>query len=749
MIETIELNESKNLMKSMNVIIYGTIRDIEEHFIKSFTNIELLCNFFNSVYIIIFENDSIDNTRILLNTWVSHSNDNIIKHVILENNLNLRFPLRAHRLAYCRNQILNYIFENNLDNTYQYAIHCDLDDRFWSLDYDSICNCFQYDLNTWDAMFPINTNYTYYDYWALRCDQTWFNKNIFCCEIGNRDKVYQFENHISEFYTFLRNNKNSLISVNSAFNAIGIYKLKSLINCRYNASYYCNKCQGKNECCLEDNDHIGLHKNMKSNNCNLFINTKMFLENKNKDYISYENFVINLQSLNNIKKDPLKYVLYKKILDQNNLWLNFSTNLGIYENIISNFTKNNIITFCIYENYEYSNNFINKNVIKYTGNICKNINKFILNNIDSFISFIHIDFNNYYYTKMVFDNLYKKIKNGCIIIINKFINCDNYLLHDLHAFYEFTQKYNIKFEYIGINSNLSVNLVNNTSVAIKILENPQLSNIEITSDLYKYEDEYIYFDWTTYKKNNPDLLHIKFKEEAWDHWINHGKNEGRKIEFKKVIDNTKQIGNKYENEKNDFDWKIYIELNNDLSHVKHKEEAWEHWINYGKNEGRRYKKEIDNTKEIENDKNNFDWKKYIKKYEDLSNIKCKEDAWDHWINHGKNEGRKYYLKYRYDFRKNFDWKYYIENNPDLSNIKNEEDAWTHWINFGKNEGRNILDKNFIKFSNFDWKYYIENNEDLKYIKTKEDAWKHWMNYGKNENRLFKKKLKKVQYIFSL
>ena len=180
MFEAIELNESKKLMKSLNVIIYGTIRDIEEHFTKSFANIYLLSKLFNKVYIIIFENDSSDNTRNLLTSWSKFNNVNITKHIILENNLINKIPLRATRLAYCRNKILNHIFENNLDKTYQYAIHCDLDDRFWSLDYDSICNCFQYDSNTWDAMFPINKNYSYYDYWALRCNETWFNKNIFC-----------------------------------------------------------------------------------------------------------------------------------------------------------------------------------------------------------------------------------------------------------------------------------------------------------------------------------------------------------------------------------------------------------------------------------------------------------------------------------------------------------------------------------------------------------------------------------------
>jgi hypothetical protein len=35
----------------------------------------------------------------------------------------------------------------------------------------------------------------------------------------------------------------------------------------------------------------------------------------------------------------------------------------------------------------------------------------------------------------------------------------------------------------------------------------------------------------------------------------------------------------------------------------------------------------------------FDWKKYITTYEDLTFIKTKEDAWYHWINYGKHENR--------------------------------------------------------------------------------------------------------------
>ena len=67
-----------------------------------------------------------------------------------------------------------------------------------------------------------------------------------------------------------------------------------------------------------------------------------------------------------------------------------------------------------------------------------------------------------------------------------------------------------------------------------------------------------------------------------------------------------------------------------------------------------YKKKINkennskilNTTIIKNNKNdieNFDWKKYLENCEDLRNVKnyTKENAWEHWINYGKNE-RKYF-----------------------------------------------------------------------------------------------------------
>ena len=702
MIENIDLYESMNVMNKLNVVIYGTIRDIEENFLKSFINIELLCNFFNNVYIIIFENDSIDNTRNLLKEWSSSNNSKIKKHIILEDNVNIRFPLRAHRLAYCRNVILNYIFSNNLDIHYQYAIHCDLDDRFWSLDFNSISNCFQYNLENWDAMFPINKNkydYNYYDFWALRCDDCWFNKNIFCCDANpNTPDTYDgYVNHIPNLLKFIKNNDDNLIKVNSAFNGLGIYKLKSLKNCQYNADYICNTCFGKKRGCVEDNDHIGLHKKMVLNKCNLFINKNMFVTFKETNYINYSEFVNNLSNVTNIYKNPLKYVLYNKLLDTNYLWLNFSYDSILFDNIISNYTEKNIFSFQINNNNCYSSDFTNKNVIKYFGNITKNINNFIINNNNSLISFMHIDFNNYHYTKIIFEKLYNKINDECIIVFNKFINFHEYLLNDLNAFYEFTQIYGIIFEYIGMNGTFCINPTNNnknTEIIIKIIKNPYF-NYYNTSELFLDEDIYINFHWKKYISMHDDLKHVKNKIEAWEHWNNHGKKEGR----------------------------IYI-LSNNLD-----------------------KDNLDKDNNLDKDDEyfNFDWKNYVNNYDDLKHMDNKEEAWTHWNNHGKNEGRTY-ISSNDEYSK-FDWKNYVNNYDDLKDINNKEEAWDHWNNYGKNENRMFFSEKCLQINNFDWKFYVTVHNDLKHINNKQDAWYHWITYGKSENRLFKKKIKKEKIYF--
>ena len=112
--------------------------------------------------------------------------------------------------------------------------------------------------------------------------------------------------------------------------------------------------------------------------------------------------------------------------------------------------------------------------------------------------------------------------------------------------------------------------------------------------------------------------------------------------------------------------------------------------------------------------NNFDWEKYKTFYLDLNHIIEKDEAWEHWNNYGKNENREFFfinnhksifdddeddneeflkIKQNYnnllEIKKNFDWLQYTYDNRDLSCIFDKKQAWHHWILHGHREKRII------------------------------------------------------------
>jgi hypothetical protein len=83
------------------------------------------------------------------------------------------------------------------------------------------------------------------------------------------------------------------------------------------------------------------------------------------------------------------------------------------------------------------------------------------------------------------------------------------------------------------------------------------------------------------------------------------------------------------------------------------------------------------------DLKSFDWITYLIQNPDVARASCtKKFAEDHWINHGRFEGR-IFPKISAQV---FDWKFYTSY-PDLTFIKTEEQALNHYIKHGKNEGR--------------------------------------------------------------
>lgn len=607
MFEIININNAKKLMKKKNIIIYGTIHNCEEYFLNTFSNIELLVDCFNSICIIIVEYDSTDNTRKLLKEWMKINTKNILKHFILFDNLYKDFTLQSRRVAHCNNKILDYIFTKKLNNFYEYAIHCNFDNTVCSINFDGLCNCFQYDLSHWDVMTGVNNNDKYYDYSTLRCENTWFNKNIFSCEANN-------VNYKTQVATFLQilNDSNEPLKVQSYFNGFGIYNLEKLKNCHYDASYKCNICNGINQGCLENNIHVGLHKSMILKNCNIFINKNMQIQTfpKSKS-ISYEKFIKNMENkIPNVNKNVLPYLLINNLIDTSGLWLEFGTGNGFTTNQISHYTKNTLYSFDSFKTYPYKHSgiansklefscpeFLNENIKLVKGYFSITIPKFKTKVIttDKYISFLHIDCDIYQSACQIFDHLYNIIINNCIIVFGKFVNYPNYHLHVLKSFYEFVQKYEIAFEWIGINGIFSRTPPNiadgvqspqkeefsnydNENVAVRIIENPYFNKMKFINNSHANNEDFLHFNWKKYISYYIDLRNITTKQDAWFHWKNNGIKEGRKYfhnDEKISIDDS-------------FDWKKYVESYDDLSVLKTQEAAWNHWIEYGKSEGRKW-----------------------------------------------------------------------------------------------------------------------------------------------------------------
>lgn len=140
-----------------------------------------------------------------------------------------------------------------------------------------------------------------------------------------------------------------------------------------------------------------------------------------------------------------------------------------------------------------------------------------------------------------------------------------------------------------------------------------------------------------------------------------------------------------------FDWKIYRELNPDLvaAHLNTENKIIDHWNIHGQKEKRIHK--------IQDITPDFEWQQYAALNQDLqaSGVKTKTDVELHWIRHGINEKRKYKIK---EITADFDWQQYANLNLDLekNGIITKTDIEVHWIKYGMKEKRKYkIDDVFI------------------------------------------------------
>ena len=257
-----KLIEGYDTMNNYSVIFAGTVRNVEKYIKQNLKNIDKCGEKFKKYAVIIYENDSTDNTRKILN---DNKKDNY--YYIFENNI--KEPKRTVRLSNGRNKILNKVKEINKNNIYNFLIMLDLDDVNSSGKFiNTIDSCFKTD--NWDVLTG-NQSDTYYDIWAFRkkglldwdCWKEYRKAVASGMDSDEAKQKYVFG--ILDVF-----DKDQLIEVDSAFSGIAIYNLRTISDqCKYHGLH-----EDGDELC----EHVPFHKCIKENGGKIFINTN-FLTN--------------------------------------------------------------------------------------------------------------------------------------------------------------------------------------------------------------------------------------------------------------------------------------------------------------------------------------------------------------------------------------------------------------------------------------------------------------------------------------
>ncbi len=183
---------------------------------------------FKDYRIIIYENNSTDNTKEELNKFNNNSKF-IIKSedIDLKNKTNFDLwaytkitgsdhPCRIELISNARNKVIDIINTSDF-NDFSYVIWIDMDSNGW--DINGIINSFL-NKQAWDVVYANNPQ-NYYDIYALRNQQFCFGPEI----IGEL-----FWNQLP----FIKiNPNNNLIPVYSAFGGLGIYKKEIFKNHKF------------------------------------------------------------------------------------------------------------------------------------------------------------------------------------------------------------------------------------------------------------------------------------------------------------------------------------------------------------------------------------------------------------------------------------------------------------------------------------------------------------------------------------
>lgn len=206
----------------MKCCICGPVRNCGPFLDKVFSNIEQIGALFDDYQILVYYDQSDDNTLDKLKAYQKR-NPKLTFYV----NQKLISPYRTHRLAHARNFCLHYVKTNFDINEYPFFIMMDFDDVNCKNVKPSILQSY-FKRNDWDAL-SFNTTPKYYDIWALSIYPFCFSYNHF-----KNSKIHNYQT-IQTYITNKLNDlkKGQLLPCISSFNGFSIYRTNKFLNTCY------------------------------------------------------------------------------------------------------------------------------------------------------------------------------------------------------------------------------------------------------------------------------------------------------------------------------------------------------------------------------------------------------------------------------------------------------------------------------------------------------------------------------------
>lgn len=223
----------------MNVIICGVVKNAATHLKKNMDMALQLGSKCTTFKIVIYENNSSDATKSILSDYSTHPNFKIIMEDISAEDIKRNssiwaytavtgsdHPCRMEQIAHARNRLIDEIKQDSYTD-FNYVVMIDFDAQYFLI--DGILNSLQ--LVQEKPMRVIYANSpNYYDYYALRSTHSVFN--LFGPEVMGEHFWQTMNIHRLQ----LSPSSDSLLSVYSAFNGIGVYNKHAFVSHRFDAS---------------------------------------------------------------------------------------------------------------------------------------------------------------------------------------------------------------------------------------------------------------------------------------------------------------------------------------------------------------------------------------------------------------------------------------------------------------------------------------------------------------------------------